>query len=65
MASKKVLICWDTKCVWNGRQQSVTRKDIDPSKPASLVEGERIRVKFSRRWYNAFMVTSWSKEQKG
>ena len=65
MASKKVMIRWHTKCAWNGRQQPVPRKDIDPPKPASLAEGERIRVKFSGRWYNAFVVTSWSKEQKG
>ena len=65
MASKKMMIRWDTKCAWNGRQQPVPQKDIDPPKPASLAEGERIRVKFSGRWYNAFVVTSWSKEQKG
>ena len=65
MASKKMMIRWDTKCAWNGRQQPVPRKDIDPPKPASLAEGERIRVKFSGRWYNTFVVTSWSKEQKG
>ena len=41
------MIRWDTKCAWNGRQQPVPRKDIDPPKPASLAEGERIRVKFS------------------
>lgn len=41
-------------------------KKTDPLKPASFAEGERVRVKFSGRWYNAFVVTLWQKKkQKG
>lgn len=65
MAKDKVLIRWNTKCAWNGQTQPIDRKNIDPPSPASLAEGEEVRVKFSSRWYNAFVVTPWVKKRKG
>ncbi|KAL9977073.1 hypothetical protein ACROYT_G014438 [Oculina patagonica] len=59
MAKDKVDFCWDTKCALNGTQQPVLRKTIDPLPPASLAAGDKVRVKFSGRWCNAFVVTPW------
>ena len=57
MAKDKVVIRWDTKCAWNGKEQPIARKTIDPPSPANLVAGQKVRVKFSGRWYDAFVVT--------
>lgn len=65
MSAKKVLIRWDTKCVWNGKEQYVPRKTIDPPNPASLAAGVKIRVKFASPWYDAFVVSPWEKQRNG
>ena len=65
MSAKKVLIRWDTKCAWNGKEQYVPRKTIDPSSPASLGAEVKIRVKFASRWYDAFVVLPWEKQRNG
>ena len=65
MAKDKVVIRWDTKCAWNGKEQPIARKTIDPPSPANLVAGQKVRVKFSGRWYDAFVVTPWIKQPRG
>lgn len=59
------MIRWDTKCAWNGQEQPVVRNTIDPPSPESLAVGQKVRVKFSSRWYNAFVVSPWEKQRKG
>ena len=65
MAKDKVIIRWDTKCAWNGKEQPVARKIIDPPSPANLVAEQKVRVKFSGRWYDAFVVKPWMKKPRG
>lgn len=65
MAKDKVVIRWNTKCAWNGKEQPIARKTIDPPSPANLVVGQKVRVKFSGRWYDAFVVTPWIKKPRG
>ena len=50
MAEDKVIIRWDTKCAWNGKQP-VTQKAIDLPSPANLVAEQKVRVKFLGQWY--------------
>jgi len=63
MTNKKVMICWDTKCAWNGKEQPMARDKLHPPNPASLAVGQKVRVKFSSRWYDAFVVTPWEKKK--
>jgi len=65
MTAKKVLIRWETKCAWNGKEQCVPRKTINPPSPASLAAGIKIRVKFASCWYNAFVVLPWEMQRNG
>ena len=43
----------------------MARDKIHPPNPASLAVGQKVRVKFSSRWYDAFVVTPWEKQSKG
>ena len=64
MANQKVTIRWNTKCPWNGQDQPVVRKNIDPPRPATLSVGQKVHVKFSSRWYDANVMTPWVSKQK-
>ena len=57
MASKKVLIKWRTHDKHHGVQQRFKRKDIQPE--GTLKVGQEVKVKFSRRFYDAVIVESW------
>ena len=37
----------------------------DPPSPANLVAGQKVRVEFSGRWYDTFVVTPWIKQPRG
>ena len=63
MAKDKVVIRWDTNCAWNGKEQPIAQKTIDPPSPANLVARQKVRVKFSGQWYDTFMVTPWIKNR--
>ena len=52
-----VLIEWRTKDKWNGKQQKVKRKDIDPT--GTLNIGQAIHVKFGRKRHDAVAAESW------
>ena len=61
MAKDKAVVHWNTKCAWNGKEQQISWKTIDPPSSANLVAGQKVRVKFSGRWYDTFVVTPWIK----
>ncbi len=61
--SNKVLIEWQTKDRWAGTQQHRNRKDIRPE--GTLDAGQKIQVRFSRKWYDAVVVESWKPTSKG
>ena len=50
MPKDKVAIRWNMKCQWNGMEQPVLRKAIDPLQPASLAAGDRVSVMFLGQW---------------
>ena len=52
-----VLIEWRTKDKWNGKQQKVKRKVIDPT--GTLNIGQAIHVKFGRKRHDAVAAESW------
>jgi hypothetical protein len=56
----KVTVSWLTEDEWNGKEHSAKRKCIDPASPEALYLGQRVRVKFDRRWFPALVVTPWS-----
>ena len=63
MSSDKVLIEWRTDDKWYRRQQKIKRKDIQPE--GTLEIGQKIRVKFNRKSYDAVAVESWKPKSHG
>ena len=58
-----VLIKWKTKDHWCDKEQYIKRGSIDPE-DGSLEKG-RVKVLFSRRWYDAEVSEAWiAKTQK-
>ena len=51
-----VLIEWRTKDKWDGKQQKVKRKDIDPT--GTLNIGQAIHVKFGQKRHDAVAAES-------
>ena len=43
MAKDKVIIRWDTKCAWNGKEQPVAWQTIDHPSPANLVAEQKVK----------------------
>ena len=56
----KVIVTWLTEDEWKGKEHPTKRKYIEPGSREALVSGQRVRVKFSRRWFPALVVTPWS-----
>ena len=63
MVKDKVLIEWRTKDRWQGVEQEIRRKDINPGGPLDI--GQKVRVKFGRGRYDAVVVESWKPKTKG
>lgn len=53
-----VLIKWKTKDHWCDREQYVKRGSIDPE-DSPLEKGQRVKVLFSRKWYDAVVSEAW------
>ena len=66
----KVKVIWKTNCQWKDRPHFPKRKEIklDDSygedKYASLKNGDKVKVKFGSRWYNAEVVENWDPKSK-
>lgn len=63
MVKGKVLIKWHTNDKWQGVQQEIRRKDINPDGPLDI--GQKVRVKFDQGRYDAVVVESWKPKSKG
>lgn len=67
----KVQVIWKTNCQWKDHPHWPKRKDIklmdsdslESSYPA-LKNGDKVKVKFGSRWYNAGMVENWEPKAK-
>ena len=59
----KVLIEWRTNDKWEGVQQEIKIKDINPDGPLDI--GQKVRVKFGQRRYDAVAAESWKPKSKG
>jgi len=67
----KVQVIWKTNCQWKDHPHWPKRKDIklmdsdssESSYPA-LKNGDKVKVKFGSRWYNAEMVENWEPKAK-
>ena len=58
----KVLIEWRMNDKWKGVQQEIKRKDINPDGPLDI--GQKVRVKFGKRRYDAVAAESWNQKAK-
>ena len=63
MVKDKVLIEWRTNDKWKGVQQEIKRKDINPDGPLDI--GQKVRVKFGQRRYDAVVAESWKPKSRG
>ena len=63
MVKNKVLIEWRTNDKWKGVQQEIKRKDINPDGPLDI--GQKVRVKFGQRRYDAVAAESWKPKNRG
>ena len=61
MVKDKVLIEWRTNDKWKGVRQEIKRKDINPDGPL----GQKVRVKFGQRRYDAVAAASWKPQSRG
>lgn len=53
-----VLIKWKTKDQWCDKEQYFKRGSIDPE-DGPLEKGQRVKVLFSRKWYDAEVSEAW------
>lgn len=61
----KVTIRWLTEDGWKGSEQSFKRRCLKPESPEPLLAGQKVDVKFNRRWFPAEVVTPWSGKKSG
>ena len=55
MAQGEIRIIWKTDCKWRDTDYFVHRHEIKPS-DVELKAGDRVKVKYGKRWYNAEVV---------
>jgi len=63
MVKDKVLIKSCTNDKWQGVQREIRRKGINPDGPLDI--GQKVRVKFGQRCYDAVAAESWRPKSKG
>ena len=67
----KVKVIWKTNCQWKDRPHWPKRKEIklvdagtEENVYPPLKSGDKVKVKFGSRWYNAEVVESWDPKAK-
>ena len=67
----KVKVIWKTNCQWKDRPHFPKRKEIklgnsdgEENSYASLKNGDKVKVKFGSRWYDAEVSERWNPKSK-